>query len=203
MSQASINIDLDTLSEDIDGNTRIIQSQRLRAITYRVVMPRLLELLDRHAIKATFFVIGRDIAEYEDVLRPIARDGHELANHTMNHPKQLVHLDLPTIEREIEECGAQLEHITGRPTVGFRAPGYTISLRVIDALRRAGYRYDSSLSTSFLHYAVKKAFKAVRLKDKTYLTTQNLQDTIFPAATGRGGRRARRQGPPPGPPPFV
>jgi peptidoglycan/xylan/chitin deacetylase (PgdA/CDA1 family) len=183
--QASINIDIDTLSEDIDGSTRIIRSEDLRAITYRRVMPRFLELLERHRVKATFFVIGRDIADHEEVIASIAASGHELANHTMTHPKQLVHLDDEAIAREIADCGRELERVAGRPVVGFRAPGYTISMRVIDALRRARYRYDSSLNTSLCYYALKKVFKAVRLKDKAYLSTQRLADIFGPRAPYR------------------
>jgi peptidoglycan-N-acetylglucosamine deacetylase len=199
MAQASINIDLDTLSEDIDGNTKVIRSEELREITYRQVLPRFLELLDRHGLKATFFVIGRDIAGNEDVLSYLARDGHELANHTMNHPKQLVHLDRVTIEAEIQECGARLASLSGRPTVGFRAPGYTVSVQIIDALRRAGYRYDSSLNTSLCYYMLKKVFKAVRLKDKDYLSTQKLREIVAPRSPYRMsstklGRRDDSQG---------
>jgi peptidoglycan/xylan/chitin deacetylase (PgdA/CDA1 family) len=183
--QASINIDIDTLSEDIDGTTRVIRSDELRAITYRRVMPRFLDLLDRHGVKATFFVIGRDVADHEDVLRQVAAAGHELANHTMSHPKQLVHLDDETIAQEIRECGERLEALAGRPIVGFRAPGYTITMRVIDALRRAGYRYDSSLNTSLAYYAIKKAFKLVRLKDKDYLSTQRFAEIFGPRSPYR------------------
>ena len=188
MPQASINIDLDTLSEDIDGDTRIIRSAELRAITYRRVLPRFVDLLDRHGVKATFFVIGRDAADHADLLATIARGGHELANHTMTHPKQLVHLDDERIAAEIRDCGAELERITGRPTVGFRAPGYTIALRVVEALWRAGYRYDSSLNTSLCYYAIKKTFKAVRLKDKEYLATQRLREILAPRSPYRMSR---------------
>jgi peptidoglycan-N-acetylglucosamine deacetylase len=183
--QASINIDVDTLSEDIDGATRVIRSDQLRAISYRRVMPRFLELLDRHGVKATFFVIGRDVADHADVLASVAAAGHELANHTMTHPKQLVQLDDETIEREIAECGRALAQVAGRPIVGFRAPGYTISMRVVDALRRAGYRYDSSLNTSLCYFALKKAFKALRLKDQDYLSTQAFSDIFAPRAPYR------------------
>jgi peptidoglycan/xylan/chitin deacetylase (PgdA/CDA1 family) len=178
--QASINIDIDTLSDDIDGDARIIRCDELRAITYRRVMPRFLELLDRHGVKATFFIIGRDVADHEDVVAAIAASGHELANHTMTHPKQFVHLGDDTIAREIADCSRALERVAGRAIVGFRAPGYTISMRVIDALRRAGYRYDSSLNTSLCYYALKKMFKAVRLTDKDYLSTQRLGDIFGP-----------------------
>ena len=46
--QASINIDMDTLSEDIDQRARIIKVDALRAVTYRDVVPRFVDLLDRH-----------------------------------------------------------------------------------------------------------------------------------------------------------
>jgi peptidoglycan/xylan/chitin deacetylase (PgdA/CDA1 family) len=189
VSQASINIDLDTLSEDIDGKTRMIRSDELRAVTYRRVLPRFLELLDRHGVKATFFVIGRDVADHEDVLTAIAESGHELANHTMNHPKQFVHLDDATIAREIADCGRALERVSNRSVVGFRAPGYTISLAVIDGLRRAGYRYDSSLNASLCYYALKKVFKAVRLKDPEYLSTQRFADIFAPHSPYRMSMR--------------
>jgi peptidoglycan/xylan/chitin deacetylase (PgdA/CDA1 family) len=180
MPQASINIDLDTLSEDLDGHTRIIRSESLRAITYRRVLPRFLDLLARHDVRATFFVIGRDAVEHGDVLRSIAAAGHELANHTMNHPKQLVHLDAAAIAREIEDCGRVLERLTGEPVLGFRAPGYTVSVAVIDALRRAGYLYDTSLNPSLCYYLIKSVFKAVRLKDKAYLSTQRFPELFAP-----------------------
>jgi peptidoglycan/xylan/chitin deacetylase (PgdA/CDA1 family) len=66
----------------------------------------------------------------------------------MTHPKQFVHLDCAAIARVIADCGWELEQITGRPPVGFRAPGYTISAAVIDALRAAGYRYGAILATT-------------------------------------------------------
>ncbi|OLC49993.1 MAG: hypothetical protein AUH43_06300 [Acidobacteria bacterium 13_1_40CM_65_14] len=180
MPQASINIDLDTLTEDIDGETRIIRRDELRATTYRRVIPRFLELLDRHGLKATFFVIGRDAVDHHDVLANIAHSGHELANHTMTHPKQFVHLDDRAIVREIRDCDRALKSIAGRPIVGFRAPGYTVSLRVIRALREAGYRYDSSLNSSLCYYAIKTVFKAVRLRDRDYLSTQRLLEVFAP-----------------------
>ena len=180
MPLASINIDLDTLSDDIDGDTRIIRSDELRAITYRRVMPRFLELLDRHGVKATFFVIGRDVADHADVLASIASAGHELANHTMTHPKQLVNLDAETIAREIAECERAIARVTSQRVVGFRAPGYTISMRVIDCLRRAGYAYDSSLNASVCYYTLKKVFKLVRLKDDEYISTQQFRDIFAP-----------------------
>ena len=178
--QANINIDLDTLSDEIDDHARQIRAAELRSITYDRVLPRFLELLERHQVKATFFVIGRDAAPHAAILRAIAHGGHELANHTMNHPKQLVRLSPQQIAQEITECGAVLESISGVPTVGFRAPGYTISGDVVAALRQAGYRYDTSLNASLVYLTLKRLFKAVRLNDKEFIISQPYADCLGP-----------------------
>jgi peptidoglycan/xylan/chitin deacetylase (PgdA/CDA1 family) len=48
--------------------------------------PRLLDILKQRGIKATFFVIGKNAAEYPDILKRIAEEGHEIANHSFTHP---------------------------------------------------------------------------------------------------------------------
>ena len=115
-TQASINIDLDTLADDIDSHRRLIHDNGLPAITYDRVLPRFLELLDRHRVKATFFVIGRDVAEHALLMRRLAADGHELANHTMHHNKQLVNLSDIEIHDEIVECHRLLAPLSSAPT---------------------------------------------------------------------------------------
>lgn len=180
MTQASINIDLDTLADDIDSHRRLIHDDGLPAITYDRVLPRFLELLDRHGVKATFFVIGRDIADHAGMMRQLAADGHELANHTMHHNKQLVHLNDRAIQDEIADCHRLLSELSAAPIVGFRAPGYTISPRVIGVLRALHYRYDTSLNGSLTYSLVKRLFKAIRLQDKTYVTLQPMADHFGP-----------------------
>lgn len=48
--------------------------------------PRLLDILKQRGIKVTFFVVGQNAVEYPDILRRIAAEGHELANHSYSHP---------------------------------------------------------------------------------------------------------------------
>ena len=136
--QANINIDLDTLSDEIDEDARQIGSAHLRQITYNRVVPRFLDLLDQHNVKATFFVIGRDVAEHASLFASIAAAGDELANHTMTHPKQLVRLSHEDIAREIRDCGCAIKAATGMAPTGFRAPGYTITTEVLSILKDAG-----------------------------------------------------------------
>src|SRR6266446_1810801 len=48
--------------------------------------PKLLDLLAAHHIKATFFVIGENVAEHPEIVARAAREGHEIANHSWSHP---------------------------------------------------------------------------------------------------------------------
>jgi len=178
--QASINIDLDTLCEELDEDTRLIRSTPLRAVTYQRVLPRFLELLDRLNLKATFFIIGCDVAPHAATFKRIAAAGHELANHTMNHPKQLVRLSDDALVQGIRECGAAIHAATGVTPTGFRAPGYTVSPAVLKALRGCGYTYDSSLNASWVYLTLKRVFKAVRLNDQEFMICQPFADTIGP-----------------------
>jgi hypothetical protein len=180
MSQASINIDLDTLADDIDSHRRLIHDDGLPAITYDSVLPRFLELLERHGVKATFFVIGRDAADHQVLLTRLSAAGHELANHTMHHNKQLVNLGDEELRAEIVDCHRQLSALSAQPICGFRAPGYTISPRVVAILKQLGYRYDTSLNGSLTYSLIKRLFKAVRLQDKTYVTCQPMADHFGP-----------------------
>lgn len=176
VKRASINIDMDTLSEDLDGSTRMIHDADLRAITYRKVLPRFIEVLNKHNIKATFFVIGKDVDDNIDIIRTLHNEGHEIAAHTMNHPKQLVLLSDADIRNEIDKCGRKIESATGTYPRGFRAPGYTISPRVIRILKCLNYSYDASLNNSKCYFLMKKMFKSIRLKDKEYIATQSIRD---------------------------
>lgn len=81
----------------------------------------LLALLKQHNARATFFVCGRNAARLPEVLRAIARDGHEIGNHTWSHPR----LDFTSRARMRDEIGRTqtvIEEITGSKPTLFRAP---------------------------------------------------------------------------------
>ena len=62
--------------------------------------PKLLDLLAAHHIKATFFVIGQNVAENPQILARAAREGHEIGNHTWSHPN-LAKMSDEGVRREI------------------------------------------------------------------------------------------------------
>ena len=70
--------------------------EEARFAILRRCLPRFAELFARHGVRATFFVVGRDLeqdAEGRAPLAELARAGHELANHSYTHPYDLVRLD--------------------------------------------------------------------------------------------------------------
>ena len=85
--------------------------------------PLLLDLLDRHQVKAIFFVIGEKVRAHPDLAREVVRRGHEIGNHTHSHPAASFWCAGPwRTRREIAGCQQVIEEITGSKPRWFRAP---------------------------------------------------------------------------------
>jgi peptidoglycan/xylan/chitin deacetylase (PgdA/CDA1 family) len=107
------------------------------------VTPKLLALLDRHGIRATFFVVGRFARQCPELLRDLSSRGHVLGNHTETHPN-LIFKSAPRIEEELQRCRDSIADALSlspscppmwvRPPFGFRGP------QLWGAVRRAGCR---------------------------------------------------------------
>jgi peptidoglycan/xylan/chitin deacetylase (PgdA/CDA1 family) len=88
---------------------------------------RLLEVLARHDVRATFFMIGRYVRQRPDIAREVASAGHIIGNHTMTHPP-LIFTSATKARRELLECRAALSDTVGvhsnlfRPPFGARRP---------------------------------------------------------------------------------
>lgn len=82
---------------------------------------RLLEVLSRHNIRATFFMIGRFVRQRPDLARAVAAAGHLIGNHTMTHP-WLAFQSNARIREELSACNHALEDALGIPIRYFRAP---------------------------------------------------------------------------------
>jgi len=143
----------------------------LRDVIMRRCVPRFAEWLHRRDLRATFFVVGEDLDV--GVLGPAAKAaramcgelhaaGHELGNHSHSHPYELARLDAHAVAHEIGATDAILREVTGRPTAGFRAPGYDLSATMLAELARRGYAYDSSIFPAPAYYAAKAAVMAMR-----------------------------------------
>lgn len=155
---AAINVDIDSLHlyYRIHG---LDEARATNAVWERGVV-RFAELFARLDIKATFFVVASDIARWP-AARAVAEDlvkaGHELASHSLTHPYDLVRQHDRAVRTELEQSRAIIGEMRGAPCTGFRAPGYTMTPRVLRMIREAGYRYDSSLFPCPPYYLAKLA----------------------------------------------
>jgi len=108
---------------------------------------RLLDLLDEHQVRGTFFVLGWIAERHADLVRNIAGRGHEVASHGMSH-QRVVTQSPELFRRETRDSKRLLEDLIQAPVVGYRAATYSItvqSLWALDILHEEGFLYDSSI----------------------------------------------------------
>lgn len=112
-----------------------------------VGMKRLLDLLESHDARGTFFVLGWVAERRPDLVRAIVDGGHELASHGWDH-KRVTELTPAEFRESVRRSRSVLEAIGGVPVTGFRAPSFSIVPGrewALDILVEEGHTYDSSL----------------------------------------------------------
>jgi polysaccharide deacetylase family protein (PEP-CTERM system associated) len=133
----------------VDAFSHVIEPSAWDSFESRVVAntERLLDLLDVHRVKATFFVLGWIAERHPALVRSIVARGHEVASHGMSH--QRVVTQTPAVfRRETRDSKRLLEDLIQAPVIGYRAATYSItrqSLWALDVLLEEGFRYDSSI----------------------------------------------------------
>jgi peptidoglycan-N-acetylglucosamine deacetylase len=85
------------------------------------VTTKILDILDQHKVKASFFMIGKRVSFYPDVAREVAIRGHEIGNHTWNHPR-LNRLGAEEIDQQISSTQTIIEQVTGQQSELVRLP---------------------------------------------------------------------------------
>ncbi|MDA1349332.1 MAG: polysaccharide deacetylase [Chloroflexi bacterium] len=110
----------------------------------RVGVFRILDLLDRYEIPASFFVPGYVAERYGSAVKDIVSRGHEVGHHGYMHepPASLT----PEEEAAVLDKGTRiLQAITGERPLGYRAPSWELSRHSLEYLAERGFVYDSSL----------------------------------------------------------
>jgi peptidoglycan/xylan/chitin deacetylase (PgdA/CDA1 family) len=106
--------------------TGLARSSRQLALTYDdgpndPHTLRLLEVLAKHSVRATFFLIGRYVQQRPEIVREIAQAGHIVGNHSFTHPL-LTFKSETEIKQQLSECRAALQDVIGEPSNLFRPP---------------------------------------------------------------------------------
>lgn len=156
MKRAGLSVDVDSVASHLAGYGLGTADERAPA-AYQVAIPRALETFGRAGVRATFFLIANEAKHHPDVVRAIVGEGHEVASHSLTHALPFPAIAGSELQREVAQSKLVLESLTGTPIVGFRAPSWEFSSALVQALGRAGYRYDASTYPSPLLIALRRS----------------------------------------------
>src|SRR6266550_6242671 len=93
-----------------------------------VLTPKLLDLLAAHHIKATFFVIGENVAEHQEIVARAAREGHEIGNHSWSHPN-FGKMSQESVRSQLQRTDDAIKNATGKRPTLLRPPYGSITER--------------------------------------------------------------------------
>ena len=116
-------------------------------------MPRILDMLDRFDIKATFFIPGYEVEHHPQLVQDIVRRGHEIGHHGYLHEPP-ASLTAQQEEELLDRAVGIIETLTGTKVVGNRSCSLDPSERTLQLLADRGFVYDSSLLTGDAPYLV-------------------------------------------------
>lgn len=116
-------------------------------------VPRILSLLERHALRATFFVPGYTAERYPSVLERIVEAGHEVAHHGYLH-EAVRGMDRDAESRMIDRGLDALDAVAGVRPVGYRAPMWELNRHTVGLLIDRGFLYDSSMMDCDVPYVL-------------------------------------------------
>jgi len=162
------------------------QQLRVEIGTYK-----LLELFEKHQVKATFFTLGWVAKRCPSLIKDIVAGGHELACHGYGHQRvsdltpELFHQDLYRAKSLLEELG-------GEAVIGYRAPSFSINEKnkwAFDVMREVGISYSSSTyPIKHDHYGVphwpRFPYQVINGLVEIPLTTLPIAGRSFPIAGG-------------------
>jgi peptidoglycan/xylan/chitin deacetylase (PgdA/CDA1 family) len=146
----------------------------------RVGLGRILALLERESVPATFYVPGHTVDTYPELCRDIAERGHEIGHHGYLHESP-ADLD-PAEERRVLERGLEaIERATGVRALGYRSPGWELSDVSVELLLEYGFEYDSSMmAQDFELYRCRQGDVASR--DGAYVFGREVDLVEFPVS---------------------
>ncbi len=185
----ALSIDVEEYFQ-VEAFAKVVSQADWERFEPRVVQntEKILGLLDRFGLKATFFCLGWVAQRYPGLIKNIVNKGHEIASHGFSHTP-LFRLTPQEFRQEICESKKILEDLTGQEVQGFRAPTYSITkktLWALEILAEEGYKYDSSIFP--IRHDLYGFPEAPRFPFKVRLDGKNLRLIEFPVSTVKIGK---------------
>ena len=156
-----------------------IHTSRYKSIKEGI--PRILKLLDKHNIKATFFTTCDCIEKYPKIFQNLKKQGHEIALHGYRHER----FDSLSAKEKQSKLKKSIlcfkKHLNQKP-LGFRSPQHSIDDKTLDLLEKHNFSYDSSYAPlnllQLLFFPTKPLlwFKQFFSKNKKYNIRNNLYE---------------------------
>lgn len=137
--------------------------------------PRLLDILAQEGVKATFYVVGRRVAEHPGIVQRAFREGHEIGNHSWSHPV-LTQLSNAQVQAEFAKTDAAIEAATGTKPATVRAPYGSQSNRIAQIAARPMVLWD----TDTLDWLYRNSARVTRVADATGAGTIVLMHDVHP-----------------------
>ncbi|SDB92198.1 polysaccharide deacetylase family protein [Shouchella lonarensis] len=112
--------------EDLEIRDELDPNGKYVALTFDdgphpTVTPSVLETLKDHEVPATFYMVGSQVSQHPDLAKAVTEDGHEVGNHTVNHPN-MTKMSLADARQEIEQTNTSIKEATGKEPKTIRPP---------------------------------------------------------------------------------
>jgi len=146
------------MTVDVDGWSSLLRFYSIKhdpwkadlEVNVEVGVSILLELFEKHRIKATFFVTGDMAERHVSAVRTISQEGHEIACHGLAHQKDECLLNRAEQNQKIQGATEMIEKQILVRARGFRAPCLRANEDTLAVLEENGYIYDSSVIPTFI-----------------------------------------------------
>ena len=193
-----LGFDIDGVSSAINRDPKsanLPSLMSMREYGPSVATPRILDLLERYDIFASFYIPGYVAETHTDLVRDIHARGHEVAHHGYMHepPATLTRAE----EAEVLDSGMEiLAGLTGETPVGYRSPSWELSEHSLELLADRDFIYDSSLMGDDIPYMVQRMLMTALLSRFPF-TGNSMTRPYFSYAPSLGARFPMADGPEP------
>lgn len=148
---------------------------------HKKVTDLILGVLQKHHIKATFFVLGQNVASLPDVVKHIHEQGHEIGNHSWSH-RNLTKLSLEELDKEMADTNAQIYNVIGQYPTIYRPPFGAINDQVKQAVSMTPVLWNID-TLDWQHKTPAKTLENVKqqAKDSSILLMHDIYEESYEA----------------------